>query len=113
MSGPVKLNRRLALEAPVRVPDGAGGYLTSWGLQGYIWGLLTPGTGREGLDAGLTQSEVPYRITVRAAPHGAPARPKAEQRFRLGTRVFHITAVTDSDAAGRYLTCHAREEALT
>ena len=53
---------------------------------------------------------VTYRITVRAAPFGAPRRPKPEQRLREGARVFRIAAVAEDDADGRYLTCFAQEE---
>ncbi|MGB4908701.1 MAG: head-tail adaptor protein, partial [Tabrizicola sp.] len=52
----------------------------------------------------------PYRITVRGTPTGSPSRPKAGQRFREGTRLFLIQAVTERDQFGRYLTCFAREE---
>ena len=55
-------------------------------------------------------SAVPYRVTVRGAPVGSPSRPKAGQRFREGTRLFLIQAVTERDQFGRYLTCFAREE---
>jgi len=58
----------------------------------------------------VTLSTVPYRITVRAAPVGAPSRPKPEQRFRDGERVFRIQAVTEDEEAGTYLVCFAREE---
>ena len=55
-------------------------------------------------------SAVPYRVTVRGAPTGAPSRPKAGQRLREGARLFLIQAVTERDQFGRYLTCFAREE---
>jgi head-tail adaptor len=51
-----------------------------------------------------------YRITVRAAPQGAPSRPKPSQRFRDGARIFSIDAVTESDPGGRFLVCFATEE---
>jgi len=108
MSG-VRLNRALMLEAPVTVADGAGGFAQSWAGLGRLWAEVLPGTGREaGGDVAVAQ--VPYRITVRAAPVGSDARPKPEQRFRDGTRLFTILAVAERDAAGRYLTCFAREE---
>lgn len=107
-----KLNRRLALETPVDTADGAGGWTRSWQVLGHLWAELKSGSGREGLDAGLSRSEVTYRITVRAAKPGAPSRPRPEQRFREGSRVFLILAVADADPSGRYLLCHAREEVV-
>lgn len=105
------LNRRLLLEAPERVPDGAGGYSQTWVALGAHWAEVRPGAGRESAGEFLTVSAVPYRIVVRAAPVGADARPRPEQRFREGTRVFLITTVAEHDPQGRYLVCHALEEA--
>lgn len=109
MSAP-RLNRRMVLESPVRAPDGLGGYAEGWAVEGTVWAELMPGNGREVLAAGLTLAAVPWRITLRGAPFGAPSRPRAGQRLREGTRVFAIHAVAERDAGGRYLTCFAREE---
>lgn len=109
MSAPV-LSRRLVLEEATRLPDGAGGFVETWGALGTLWADVRPRTGNE-LGAGAAQvSRMRYRITVRAAPHGAPSRPRPEQRFRDGQRVYAITAVAERDAEGRWLTCFAEEE---
>ncbi|GAA5079378.1 phage head closure protein [Roseibacterium beibuensis] len=106
MSAP-DLSRRLTLEAPNRVPDGAGGFTESWAALGKLWAEVVPrGAGREA-DAA---SELALKITIRAAPPGAPSRPTAEMRFREGARIFRIEAVTEADATGRYLLCFAKEE---
>jgi head-tail adaptor len=111
MTAPV-LNRRLALEAAVRVPDGAGGHTLQWQVLGHLWAALKPGSGRERAGEFVTLATVPYRITVRAAPPGATSRPRADQRFRDGTRVFRILAVSEADPQGHYLTCFAHEEVV-
>ncbi len=107
------LNRKIVLEAPVRVLDGAGGHSESWQALGTIWASIKAGTGREAAGEFVTVSTVPYRIVVRASPEGSPSRPKPDQRFKDGNRVFRILAVSEYDPAARYLTCHAREEVLT
>lgn len=112
MSAP-RLNRRLTLEAPVRVADGAGGYVSGWTTLGHLWGQIVAGAGREATGTGAALARVPYRITVRAAPMDAPSRPKPDQRLREGVRVLRILAVTEGDADGRYLICHAEEEEAT
>ena len=104
------LNRALTLEAPVQVPDGAGGYTADWDVLGVVWGELKAGSGRERAAFAVTVSRVPYRITIRAMPYGAPSRPVAGQRFRDGGRVFHINAVAEKGHDGRFLTCHVEEE---
>jgi head-tail adaptor len=107
MSRPV-LSRRLVLEAPDRVPDGAGGYMETWVARGWHWAELVPrGAGRE---VAASASRLSFRITVRSAPQGTPSRPTPAMRFRDGTRLFRIEAVTETDPSGRYLLCFASEE---
>lgn len=105
-----QLNRRLVLETPERVADGAGGFTENWAVLGTLWAEVSPRTGRERAEAGVLVSSVAYRIVVRGAVFGAAGRPKPEQRFREGDRVFVIQAVAERDPEGRYLTCFATEE---
>lgn len=109
MSAP-QLNRSLVLEGPVKLADGAGGYTHAWEPLGVLWAELKAGAGREKAQSAATLSRVPYRITVRAAPYGAPSRPVAGQRFRDGARVFEIYAVAEKGVQAAYLTCHTQEE---
>lgn len=104
------LNRRLSLEEPVRVADGAGGFTQSWQTLGELWAEVKHGSGRERAAGFATVSSIAFRITVRAAPDGAPSRPKPDQRFRDGSRILRILAVTEADAGAQYLTCFAQEE---
>ncbi|MCP5039088.1 MAG: head-tail adaptor protein [Rhodobacteraceae bacterium] len=112
MKRPV-LNRKLKLEEPQTTADGAGGFTTIWVELGELWAEIRAGSGREKADEFLTVSSIPFRITVRAAAHGAPSRPKPEQRFRAGSRYFRILAVTESDTNARFLVCFAQEEVST
>lgn len=111
MSAP-RLNRALILEAPVRVSDGAGGFGEVWTGLGTLWAEVTARTGREMAQRGAPVSRMSFKIVVRGAPHGAPDRPKPQQRFRDGTRIFTIQAVAERDPEGRYLTCFADEEVV-
>ena len=109
MSAP-NLSRALVLEGCEPAADGAGGFTTLWRSLGTLWAEVRPGSGRDVAGVEVTLSSVAMRITVRAAPRGTSARPCAGQRFREGDRLFAILAVVEADAAGRYLTCYAREE---
>lgn len=111
MRAPV-LNRKLVLESPVTTPDGAGGFLQSWAAIGTLWADVQPGTGRELAGIEVNVSSVSYLITVRGAAAGSPQRPAAGQRLSDGLRHFEILAVTEADAEGRHLKCHAREEVV-
>ncbi|HRO11729.1 head-tail adaptor protein [Amaricoccus sp.] len=112
MSAGVRLLRRLVLEAAERVADGSGGYGEDWVPLGVVWADVQPKGGREDFVAGRPQPRVKYRILVRAAPAGAPSRPRPQQRLRDGARVFRILTVTESDPGGRYLEIVAEEGLL-
>lgn len=107
-----RLNRKLMLETPQQVSDGAGGFAQIWVPLGSLWAEVRARTGRETAQSGAPISAMSYRIIVRAAPFGAPERPAPQQRLREGERVFLITAVADEGADGRYLTCFATEEVV-
>jgi head-tail adaptor len=104
------LTRALVLEAPVRLPDGAGGFTSGWAVLGTLWAEVSPGSGTEAAAVGTALSRVLHRVTVRGAPVGSGSRPRAEQRFREGSRVFKILSVTERDPAGRFLICQTEEE---
>lgn len=105
------LNRKLALEHAVRVADGAGGYAMAWETLGTIWGALKASAGRQRSGSAGPVAVSRYTVTVRAAPIGAVSRPVAGQRFRDGTRIFAIRAVSETDGTGLYLACRVEEEA--
>lgn len=109
MKAPV-LTRRLVLEQAVSLPDGAGGFEMTWSPLGEVWADIRAATGRERAADFATLSTTRYRIYVRAAPQEAPSRPKVDQRFRDGARIFRILAVTEADADARFLVCFAEEE---
>ena len=107
-----RLNRKLVLEEAVRVADGAGGHRLDWVARGEVWAEITAGSGVERAGEFVTLASVPLVIVVRAAPVGAASRPKPEQRFRDGARIFRILAVAERDREGHYLSCFAREEVV-
>lgn len=104
------LNRRLVLEQHFREPDGAGGYTEGWLALGTLWAQMQAGAGREQAGPGIPVGRVSYRIIVPAAPVGALARPRPDQRLREGTRIFRIQAVAERGTRGAYLTCFCEEE---
>lgn len=107
-----RLNRQLVLEAPQHQNDGSGGFSVNWQALGTLWAQVTARGGRETIGVGTPVSAVTYRIIVRGAPDTMARRPRPEQRFRDGSRLFYIQAVTEADADGRYLTCFATEETV-
>jgi SPP1 family predicted phage head-tail adaptor len=107
----INLNRRLILEAPTQVPDGAGGYTENWSALGTLWAEINPRFGRfASAAAGGTVSVTAALITVRAAPIGHSGRPVPGQRFRSGSRVFTIEAVSEVEPRAMFLECQCKEE---
>jgi SPP1 family predicted phage head-tail adaptor len=105
------LTRRLVLEERQSVPDGAGGYTETWTPLGTLWAEIDSRSGREtGRWPAAAVSRTTLRITVRGAVPGDPRRPKPDQRFREGSRIYRILAVAERDPQARFLTCYADEE---
>ncbi|MBY6120121.1 head-tail adaptor protein [Mameliella alba] len=105
-----RVNRRLVLEAPQRVGDGAGGFEETWTALGTLWAEVSPRTGRLARGETGEISIGGFKITVRGAPQGHSDRPGPGQRFRMGTRLFRIESVTEQEPSGLYLICECQEE---
>lgn len=104
------LNRKLVLQAAVRVADGAGGHTTTWTALGEHWAQIQPGTGAQASGDAGPLSRVPLSVIIRAYPVGAQARPVPGQRFVDGTRTYAVLAVTEFDHSARYLQVTCQEE---
>lgn len=112
MKGPSSLTRRLVLEQRENQPDGSGGFSVAWQELGTIWASVSPQMGREDFVAGQVHARIRYKIVVRSAPFGAPSRPRPDQRFREGDRIFNILAVADAGPDGKYLEVYSEEGVL-
>jgi head-tail adaptor len=108
----VTLSRRLVLEERELQPDGAGGYAVGWVPRGMLWADVAAGAGREDFVGAQARPRARYRIVVRGAPVGAESRPRPEQRFREGSRIFDILTVAEHDPRGAYLEILAEEGVL-
>jgi SPP1 family predicted phage head-tail adaptor len=113
VSGEPVLSRRLVLEAREAVADGSGGFAVTWVPLGTLWADVAARAGREDFVGGQARPRVKVRILVRGAPAGSPSRPRAEQRFREGDRIFDILTVAEGDARGRFLEIVAEEGVLS
>lgn len=107
------LSQRLALETRVHAPDGGGGLRDSWIGLGVHYAAIQPVSGAETRVGSQQAQRVTHRVTIRSAPYGAGARPRADQRFRAGARVFDIKAVFEGDLRGSRLTCLCEESLLS
>lgn len=106
------LSRRLTLETPSAIDDGAGGYEAIWTVLGVLWADVIARKGREIAGRSAPVSRTPTTVIVRAAPYGDLQRPRPDQRFRDGQRLFTIRAVREHDDQGLYLACDTDEEVI-
>lgn len=104
------LTRPMMLQEPFATPDGAGGYTKGWTTLGTLWCELRPGAGSERRGPIAPEGRMLFRIFLRAAPQGSPQRPRPGQRLTEGARVFTLIAVSEAEATGAWLVCHAQEE---
>lgn len=101
------LRHRVVLEQETRTPDGGGGASLAWSTVTEVWASIEPIAGRESISAEALRTQVSHVVVIRDRPGVVPA-----MRFRMGTRLFDITAVLDIDERRRFLACSCRERDL-
>ena len=107
------LNRKFTLEALAATPDGAGGQAEVWAPLGEHFVSLTASAGRERNPGGRPSARVTHTCWLRYYDYDDPARPRPDQRFREGTRIYAIRAIAEADDLRRYLVCWLEEGALS
>jgi SPP1 family predicted phage head-tail adaptor len=98
------MRQRLALEAPVRTPDGSGGATRTFSAVADVWADVRTLGGHENLDSDRLGSRITHTVWIRYRDGLKP-----DQRFRLGARIFEIRSVIDHDGRRRFLECHCEE----
>jgi SPP1 family predicted phage head-tail adaptor len=89
----------ITIQQGTKVPDGQGGYSTSWTTYAAdIFAALKATRGSQFWISEQLQQRVTHSIIVRAL-EGVTT----EMRVLFGARVFHIRAVRDQDERGRFL----------
>ncbi|HEU4662151.1 MAG TPA: phage head closure protein [Pseudolabrys sp.] len=103
MTAAGELNRRLALNAPVDIDDGAGGVFTTYQLVTTLWAQVTPAGASPDISADSLGAARRYVIVIRYRDDVT-----TRHRFQDGERIFRIVAVQES-ADRRFLEITAEE----
>jgi head-tail adaptor len=103
------LTRRLTLEAPEEIADGAGGVRRGFRAVDGLWADIQAVSASERMSVGAPASRVTHRAAIRWVPAVAPTRPTPAMRFAEGTRRFDILGVSDADPWRRFLICWLAE----
>jgi SPP1 family predicted phage head-tail adaptor len=98
------LRHRLVLEAPVEMPDGAGGVTRDYEITGSLWANVTPIGMRSEVNADDPGATVTHRIVIRRRSDVT-----TRHRLRLGARFYRILALRDEDESGRFIEISAQE----
>jgi SPP1 family predicted phage head-tail adaptor len=99
-----QMRHRLVLEAPVDVPDGAGGVTRSYQpvatLHAQIRTLRAFGRERGGQPQGVVTHQILFRKRADLS---------ADMRLRKGTRVFTLIAIEDFDDLSNFVRAQCEE----
>lgn len=101
------LRQRIAWDVPTRVPDGLGGFTTSWSHTADLWASITTPAGTEVDVSDAVVGYVRWRIVVRAGRAIEPSH-----RFRWGKHILDIRAVRRLDDGETHLLIDALEQPL-
>ena len=104
MIDPGKLDRRLVLEEPVDVSDGAGGAARTYQEAATLWAQVSTVAVRGVEATDVFGATVTHRIVVRAWSDIT-----TRHRLRDGARIFRIVSLRDHDARGTLMVIHAEE----
>jgi SPP1 family predicted phage head-tail adaptor len=99
------MRRRLALQAPVEVPDLAGGVARSWADVATLWAAVEPLASAPVVLGDAPTSRTTHRVTLRWRSGVA-----AGMRLAEGARIFSIRTAFDPDERRRRLVLLVEEE---
>ena len=88
---PGALNRRLTLEAPVEIADGAGGVTRSYAAVATLWAAVEPIAARHDVVAAAAGATVTHRIVIRYASDIT-----TRHRLRDGAQLYRIVTLRET-----------------
>jgi len=107
-----ELNKRIQIEAPVEVSDGAGGFTTSWNAIATLWAKIEPYKSlqrwSENFDLSKVQVVKSYEITIRYFNNV-----NETMRIVFDGRIMNIRVVIDVDEGKEKLIIIAEEGVAT
>lgn len=92
MTAPGRLKTRLAIQAPVEMPDGQGGFVRNYATAATVWASVMPAGGRTAVEAGAAGAVAGYRIILRSN-----FTLTLLHRLADGARVYRIVSIRDRD----------------
>jgi SPP1 family predicted phage head-tail adaptor len=100
------LNKQILIQYPTKVPDGQGGFITTWVNAATVYAQISPVTAREQVWGMQTVMTISHTITIRYR-----SVLKASWRIKFGDRFFNIVSIINVDEANDYLQIMCKEAA--
>jgi SPP1 family predicted phage head-tail adaptor len=105
-TSPADLDKRITLQYQTRVPDGGGGFTTTWVDAATIWAAIWPVSANDVTQANATVMVVSHRIRIRYR-----SVLKTSFRIKFGTRFFSIVSIINPNERNEYLDLLCKEAA--
>ena len=99
-----RLDQRITIKQKVATQDTFGGETVTWSDVCTVWAQVQPMSGREYLQGKQLQEEQTVRIRIRHRAGIVPA-----MRAHLGSRVFDVIDVQNTDTANKETVLMCRE----
>ncbi|GEM_PF-1310266 len=100
------LKRRLTLQAAELIPDGAGGYRSSWSTTENLWGKITPVDKNAATQA---ERRITHIVRIRYA---SDLEVKTGMRLTGNNRTYVIHGIVEVDDGKRWMDVHVEEGGL-
>jgi len=101
-----ELNKRITLQYQTKVPDGLGGFTTTWTDAATVWAAIWPVSANEQVQANATTMVISHRIRIRYRSVLKPS-----WRIKYGDKYFSIVSIINPNQAGRILDIMCKEAA--
>lgn len=92
------LRHRVTIEAPIRTPDGQGGFSKEWQCLETVWAGMEPLGGSETLIGQQITPQTRYRVTIRYRTDISP-----DMRLVWNETTYNIRNIADPDGLKRSL----------
>jgi SPP1 family predicted phage head-tail adaptor len=100
------LNKRITLMYQTKVPDGAGGFTTTWTTAAEIYAAIWPVSAKETIEAAQATMTITHRIRIRYR-----ANIKSSWRIKFANRYFNIVSIIDQNMQHKWLDILVKEAA--
>lgn len=104
LAKPGRMRKRIEVQTATETIDSHGGGVPSWSTTTTRWAEVRPLSAREVLQARQANLMVTHEIRIRSY-----ADLSSHQRFKLGSRVFNIGSILNSEERGVVNVCLCTE----